>query len=156
MASAKTELRAVALSYALLGFLFVGLWATLFRFTWPGSWHPFWHALDFSIVAIFAAISGILFLLAALSMRYFALGRNWQFITFGASLLLALWSVAAALWQTLRPLEGPFVPMWSLICAKWLLAFALLGCSYFLWKHRASNNRLERPIAASVSQGVNR
>ena len=153
MASAKTELRAVAFSYALLGSLSTGLWATLLPFWWPGSWHGFWHDLDYSTFAIFAAISGFLWLLAALSLRYFALGRNWQFITFGASLLLVLWSVAAALWQTLRPIEGPFVPMWSLICAKWLLALAFLGCSFLLWKHRASNNRLEQRVATSARTG---
>jgi hypothetical protein len=155
MASAKTELRAVAFCYALLGFLFFGRWATLLRFSWPE--HRFWHALDFSPVAIFAALIAVLWLLAALSLRYIALDRNRQYLSFGASLLLVLWSVVAALWQTLRPFEGPFVPMWSLICTKWLLAIALLVCSYLLWKHRASNNRLERSRAASsVSEGGSR
>jgi hypothetical protein len=145
MASAPAELRATAFSYALLGALSLGLGATLVSFTWSGSWRRLWYDLNYSEVATFGALAILLGALAGLSLRYLALGRTWRFVTFGASLLLALWNLGGALRLTLRHIEASFVPVWTLISTKWLLAVAFLVCSYSLWKHRASNNRWRGP-----------
>jgi hypothetical protein len=147
LASALTELRATAISYALLGALFFGFGAMLVTFTWSGSWARLWQDLapDYQSVASFGALALAQWSLAALSLRFLTLGRGWQLLTIAASLLLALWNIGGAVRQTVHPVAVSYVPVWSLVSAKWLLALAYSICSYSLWKHRASNNRWRGP-----------
>jgi hypothetical protein len=147
VASAQTELRATAFSYALLGALFFAFGVMLIAFSWTGSWSRLWDAVgaDCSSVASFGATAILLWVLAALSLRFLALNRIWQLATFAASLLIALWNIGGAVRQTLHPFVVSYVPGWSLVGAKWLLALAYSICSYSLWKHRASNNRWRGP-----------
>ena len=147
MGSAPTELRATALSYALLGALFFAFGAMLVAFSWTGSWSRLWHDVgpDYYSVASFSAVAILLWVLATLSLRFLALNRTWQLATFATSLLIALWNIGGAVRQTLHPFAVSYVPGWSLVGAKWLLALACSICSYSLWKHRASNNRWRGP-----------
>jgi hypothetical protein len=105
VASAQTELRATAFSYALLGALFFAFGVMLIAFSWTGSWSRLWHAVgaDCSSVASFGATAILLWVLAALSLRFLALNRIWQLATFAASLLIALWNIGGAVRQTLHP-----------------------------------------------------
>jgi len=145
-----SQLRAVALSYALLGALFFFFAASLVAFTWSGSWSQLWHDLgnySANSVGLFVGIALGHWVLAGLSLRYLTLGPRWRNVTLGASILLALWNIGGAVRlaivgaaQALSFMDAPTV-----LGAKWLLALAYSICFYSLWKHRgASNTRLER------------
>jgi hypothetical protein len=145
LSSARSQLRAVSFSYALLGALFFFFAASLVAFTWSGSWSRLWHDLGSysgSSVGLFGSIALGHWILAGMSLRYLTLGQRWRVVTLGASFLLALWNIGGAVRLTITGAAQAlsFMPAPTVLGAKWLLALAYLICFYSLWKHRASNN----------------
>jgi hypothetical protein len=143
LANARSELRAVAFSYALLGGLFFFFSASLVVFTWSGSWLRLWHDLSqysANSVALFGGIAFGHWFLAGLSLRYLTVGPRWRGITLAASLFLVLWNIGGAARQTIvgvgtaQALSS--IPAPTLLGAKWLIAAAYLICFHSLWKHR--------------------
>jgi hypothetical protein len=139
---APAALRAVALSYALLGLLFLALAAMLVVFTWPAWSGPFlWQNLrspGARSIASYASITIGLWILAWLSLRYVALSFVWRAVTLAASAIPALWTIVGAVKVTFTRTE-PFdwLPAPAVIAVAWLFALTYTLGSYSLWKHRS-------------------
>lgn len=148
----------MALTYALLGTLFIGLAAALVII----SGANFWDAITGDDPNhYFFKIGGVAvghWALAFLSLRYATLSSWWKGATFAVSLILALWNISGAVNSVIHGGASvvSFVPAPAIIGSKCLLAFAYSVCAYVLWSNRRiPGNRLERPVAASASQGEN-
>ena len=142
---ALSQLRVVAISYALLGVLLVACATMLVWFTWPAWAGPFlWHDLGGPTARAIAAYISLgvgFWVLAWMTLLYLALSAAWRGVTLGASALVALWCIVSAVEATLA---GNDALGW--IATAWGLALAYSLCSYSLWKHRrASNNRWRGP-----------
>ena len=141
MQYARSQFRAAAISYALLGTLFLALAIMLVGFSWSAWNGPFfWHEVQGATagsVALYTSIALGFWILAWLSLRYVTLSPAWRIATLAASVIPALWSILGAVKVTItgtdamRPDSG--VPVIGL---EWLFALVYALPSYLLWKHR--------------------
>jgi hypothetical protein len=145
VAGALSQLRFVAIAYAVLGALLVGCAAMLVRLTWPAWAGPsLSHELGSPTaraVAVYVSLGVGFWVLAWMSLSYLSLSPALRAVTLGASALVALWCIVDAVETILTRSEtlGWIVPAWGLA-----LVYSL--CWYSLWYHRrASNNRWRGP-----------
>ena len=159
LASPRTQLRVVAIFYAVLAIwsLRRAVWLVILmprscphEFTctiasatlWRASSDPLF-ASALRIYLSFAAVTGAL---ATLSLRYLALKSKWRALTLVGSGLFALGAVYVVGTAPGRPITRSEIPD---LMAVWGLVLACLLCALFLWRHlRASNNRIWTPPAS--------
>ena len=140
MISALSQLRVVALWYALLGVLCSVGAVVVFSVFWSGS--PLWHELASPATSLWIYVgAGVAFWLSAgLSLRYLVLSPPLQGAAFVISAFVALCGIAAAGHVTLTNPPGVGLVAW------WGLAGACSLCTLLLWvNRRASNHRWRGP-----------
>ena len=147
-----TQLRIVAVVYALLGVLATAALIVLMKSVWPGwtggsSWEGFGRGAA-RAVAVSTSFAVVFWLLALLSFRYLALSRAWRSLALVSSLVVLLWFILAGIAVTFIGRGGApgWRPVASQIVLAWVVVSAVAGCSYLLWRNlRASNNRWSGP-----------
>src|SRR5690348_13238206 len=100
MAAPLRRVRTVALSYAILGTMYIVIIAMLGVALWTGSWLRLWHDLadtPHSALTGVGALAAVNASMAGLAFWYLSLSRLFRVITLAASLILSVLAVAGAI-----------------------------------------------------------
>jgi hypothetical protein len=138
MATPLGRARTVALSYALLGAMYLAMIGILSFAIWVGSWRLLWHDLvdmPNSLTKTVAPLVVANAVMAALAFCYLRLNQLFRVITLIASLIILLLpSLVLSQFSRTGLQSKRRCPSPGLIVAKSPLALGYCLCTYSLWK----------------------
>jgi hypothetical protein len=151
MTQAQQQVRATAVSFAILCAMYVAIAGLLANSLWLGSWSLLFKDLGRFGLGFWVSLGGLVLLNGAMSVasfRFFALSQRVRTAAVCIAALFALWRgvILVSFLFTKRPLPPSFVSLPLGMVGNALLALGYSMCAYFLWSAaRTSNHRWSGP-----------
>ena len=145
MSTPQSKARAVAICYAMLGAMYLGIVAVLINSIWAGSFRRLWEDSRYFVgtISLMLALFAIHAAMSAISARYANRGPRLRVCILAVAITLFVTACIRTILSLLAWLRGPWTEFVSplIVPVHGALAFSYGYCAWVLWRIHASTNQ---------------